>query len=240
MTQFAVVSEHKRKGLETSRSLESTYDFVAHFELNDSRRRIQRYIADRFKAVHDADIKHFLPILLSISRESETGAALGLQFGAESAMFLEQYLSNPIEQEIAALKEMPVARSSIVEVGNLVISHRPSGLLLFILMTGVLERLSCKWMVFTATRNVENMLKKLGYSPFYLADAPPEVLGDEAASWGQYYQNSPRVLTGSVDSACQEIGRSSFLKGLYRVCEPEIERLSGLISTSLGSSKGGR
>src|SRR3990167_5392368 len=95
-------------------------------------------------------------------------------------------------------------------------------------------------MVFTATETVQNMLRKLGYSPFYLADADPSVLGDQAAQWGRYYDNHPRVLTGSIDSALHEIQRSPFLSALYERSLPDIQTLSTRIAAALPLTKGDR
>jgi hypothetical protein len=74
-------------------------------------------------------------------------------------MFLEHYLASPVEQQIAALEKKPISRNQIAEIGNLVITHKPSGFILFLVLASVLDRAGFQWMTFTATPVVEKMLR---------------------------------------------------------------------------------
>jgi len=181
---------------------------------HSQRSATEAYIAKRFKAVHDARIDHFLPFFLTTSKHEKLTAAAGFSPGQCGGMFIEHYLEAPIEQLIARLEEQPVSRSQIVEIGNLVVTDRMSGLLLFVFLAQFLHLSGFKWMAFTATSSVEKMIQKLGYSPFYLADARADHLGDVAKNWGRYYGNNPRVMVGNLDQASAHITSVSGLNTL--------------------------
>ncbi len=194
----------------------------------------EAFIYQRFKSVHGAEVDHFLPVLLGCDEAGRPGAAVGICPGDRGTMFLEQYLEAPIEQLIARLQEQPVSRGSIVEIGNLVVTSRTAGLALMLTLTALLARHEFKWMVFTATNAVERMLNRLGYAPFYLADARIECLGDKAGQWGRYYKNRPRVLVGSIDHALEKIHSSPWLRQLFLAQQ---DRVATMQSRSLSLSE---
>jgi hypothetical protein len=126
---------------------------------SNKRAQVESYIAERFKDVHQANVDHFLPLLMSVVHQDDLGAAIGVKLGSQGPMFLEHYLASPVEQQIAALEKKPISRNQIAEIGNLVITHKPSGFILFLVLASVLDRAGFQWMTFTATPVVEKMLR---------------------------------------------------------------------------------
>lgn len=212
------------------RMLESINLVTPH---HPERSTTERYIADKFYEVHRAHIGHFLPLLILAQQSEKAAAAIGIQPGHLGPMFLEQYLSSPVEQQIAALEKQPVSREQIVEIGNLVVSHKPAGFMLFLIIASALSRAGYKWMTFTATPVVEKMINRLGYTPFYLAEAKADCLGEAASQWGQYYAKQPRVMVGNLEDARLHIQNCSVLSKLVKTFAEDIQQLVTDITRSL-------
>jgi len=200
---------------------------------HSERSTTEQYIARKFEDVHQAHIHHFLPYLIRVRHAGQPAAALGIQPGHHGEMFLEQYLSSPVEQQIAALEKQPVSREQIVEIGNLVVSHKPAGFMLFLIIASALSRAGFKWMTFTATPVVEKMIQRLGYSPFYLAEATAECLGEAAREWGQYYAKHPRVMVGNLDDAQAHIQSCPILGKLVSPFQKDIRQLAADITRAM-------
>lgn len=175
------------------------------FDLCDERHRCRRaletYIANEYEAAFGARITEFLPVLLTLSDSSGWKAAVGMRSAAYSDLFLEQYLPTPVEQAIANTAKLPVDRNSVVEIGNLVATGRGTSQLLFIVMAAALERAGYCWLVFTATPQVEKLVKRLQCEPLFLAAAQGECLGESQMQWGTYYGCKPKAMAGRLTQA---------------------------------------
>lgn len=198
--------------------------------LSSDRQSIEQFVFDKYFQSHQAEVSHFMPALLAIYRNSETdgksiSAAVGLQFGEQGPMYLEQYLARPVEQEIADYIKGPVLRSSLCEIGNLAISDRPSGLLLFLLMTCTLAELGTRWMCFTATPKVKKLIEGLGYSPVQVATAS-EINVNNDSKWGSYYQHSPYVMLVDIEQAMKKLDSNEFLSNLIK---PYMEQQAAVV-----------
>ena len=61
-----------------------------------------------------------------------------------------------------------------------------------------LVELDYQWVVFTATREVRNLLRRLSYPAHVLGPAACERLPDRGAAWGSYYAHDPSVMAGCL------------------------------------------
>jgi hypothetical protein len=157
------------------------------------------FIAARFQRAYGARVAHFSPHLFGIRDAlARWRAASGYTPADGRTLFLEQYLDAPIEVELARCRGRPVARESIVEVGNLAAVSPGSARALIPLLARHLHRLGYEWVVFTATRELRNTFARLGLSPLGLAAADPARLADGGANWGSYYANDPIVMAGKI------------------------------------------
>ena len=167
------------------------------------RREIEAFIHETFDRAYGADVRHYMPRLMSLRDESGTPlAALGFRFAASSRLFLEQYLDVPIESRLAAEVHTPLARTGIVEVGNLAVAHAGGARWLIAALTAYLAGGGYRWAVFTAVPGLVNAFRRLGIPLIALAAAdiarlPPE----ERASWGTYYDTAPTVMAASVEQS---------------------------------------
>ncbi len=175
--------------------------FDLHTPVSHRRARLEAYIADTYRSTYQARISQFYPLLLGMNITGETEAVVGLRPGFCRPMFLEHYLDLPIEQEIAALARCPVDRASLVEIGNLVSTRRGGSQLLFVVMAAALERAGYQWMVFTATPQVQKLVRRFNVELHDLANAEARQLGLQAEDWGSYYATRPKVMTCNIPKA---------------------------------------
>lgn len=169
----------------------------------DSTRRdaLEACVADTFARRYKARIEHFLPYLLSLNLSNQLGAVVGLRLAGETSLFLEQYLRRPVEQAVAGAYRTPVDRAQIIEVGNLASIVPGSAALLFGLLPIILHEAGIRWVVCTATPQVQSMLDRLDFPAKKICSADAEVLGDSKKDWGSYYDCLPDVIVGDVDQA---------------------------------------
>lgn len=177
-----------------------------HDPASADRPPVESFIKRIYADAYGARISAFLPLLLELRNDSGGRAVLGMRpAGGKPKLFLEQYLDRPVEQEIAARASCPVGRDSIVEIGNLAADQRGASQHLFVLLTAVLAAAHYRWMVFTATPQVEKLIQRLQYSPIALSQVDPARIGEQVSDWGRYYDTRPRVaccdLAGAMNVA---------------------------------------
>lgn len=204
--------------------------FTLHSARGPSRRGLEAYIAAHYRAIHQARINAFMPILLEMRTAGESGAALGMTPGRYRPLFLEQYLDLPVEQAVAVLARQPVDRYRIIEIGNLVVTRPGLGLPLFVVMAMSMVAAGYQWMVFTATRQVVKLIGRLGFAPQYVVDADPERLRNGAEQWGHYYANQPKVMAGDLREAVAVVNANPQLLEVAQRYQYEITRLAQSLS----------
>lgn len=166
--------------------------------LPSQRASIEAFIAERFRRVYGAQVSHFGTHLLGLRDEAGTWhAAAGYTPAAGGALFLEQYLDRPVEAVLSETVGEAIPRASIVEVGNL--AAVPPGFARSFLpeLGGHLRSCRYRWVVFTATREVRNLLRRLCFRSHALAPAAHARIAG-AASWGSYYAHAPQVMAGRI------------------------------------------
>jgi hypothetical protein len=141
-----------------------------------------------------------MPRLFSLrARDGSVIAAFGVREAAREALFLESYLDRPIECTLQQRVGMQVARSDIVEVGNLSGIHPGAVRWLIVTVTELLHREGFRWVSFTGTTKVRNGFRRLGLKPVELSAATLAHLPErERSAWGSYYAHAPAVMAGNV------------------------------------------
>jgi hypothetical protein len=177
-----------------------------HFEQVDAghpaRNEVEAFIAQVYRSRYGADLRSFLPHLLAFRDDAgELQAAVGLRYGAEGALFVEQYLDLPAEAAIGARLRLPVARRDLVEVGNFASRSPGDARTIVVRLADLLHGQGIRWVLFAATRQLRNALNKLHLNPQVLAPACPDRLHADAQQWGRYYDAQPDVLWGDIVAA---------------------------------------
>lgn len=159
---------------------------------------LKAFIASVFKKHYNANIEAFCDRLMGVRGEDgELVAAAGINLANEGPLFLEQYLTQPIEEIISAETGLTVFRHEIAEVGNLAALQAGGTRKLIVRLTNFLKEQGRPWVAFTATKSLINSFNKLGLAPVVIADANKNCVANPQA-WGSYYDHQPQVTFGNV------------------------------------------
>lgn len=159
---------------------------------------IKEFIVDTFALHYGAKVESFCSQLLDVRDYSgELVAAAGYTLAEDSELFLEQYLDQPLEDELENRLGFRPSRFDLVEVGNLAAKQPGSARLLIRLLTQHLHQLGRKYVVFTATSSLINSFSRLGLQPVKLARAQSDRV-KRPELWGSYYKQNPYVVFGDI------------------------------------------
>ncbi len=189
---------------------------------------VQDFISKRFNDAFGAEIQHFLPYFLASEMDGLIDSAIGFQPVQPQPLFLEQYLSHPIEHSLKA-HGIHISRSELVEIGNLAASFNSGSPLLFILLAAVLHQANYQWVVFTATRQVRHLIGKLQLSTISLGIADPQQLLDKSQEWGSYYQHQPIVLAGHLATAIAHLRQHQVIQSIFDIYQDFIDQTARMI-----------
>lgn len=98
---------------------------TAFCELHDpSRATLEGFIKTIFKRAYGAEIKQFMPRLMSLT-DQDCGllAVCGLRQANSGPLFLEHYMDQPVENLLSERTGLPIRREAIVEIGNLAVAE---------------------------------------------------------------------------------------------------------------------
>lgn len=190
---------------------------------------LEAFIHSRYASIYNADIRHFLPLLLATWQGPQLQGALGLRPGASGAFFVENYLDSKIEDIVAQQQGEFVPREQIIETGNLA-GSRGSSQLLFVVLTEVLYQAGFRWITFTATPMVINLLHRLGFAPQVVCEADVSRLGEQAKDWGTYYNNKPSVVIGNIEQAYKTLQSNELALKLLQDYRGQIDAIVSALS----------
>ena len=174
-----------------------------------NRNKVESFIHRQFKLKHEAEIRHYMPYLLSLEDSSQTVlSAAGFRPACSEKLFLEKYLDEPVERLLSNRLGNNIDRFQIIEVGNLASDCPGSSRLMIMAMTCLFDQHGFEWVVMTGTNELANIFRNLELAPIMLARAEASRLDDEQYDWGKYYAHDPQVMTGNIKSAHQELSRS--------------------------------
>lgn len=162
------------------------------------RAALKAFIAGVFKKHYNANIEAFCDRLVGVRDDAgELVAAAGINLADEGPLFLEQYLSAPIEQVISLHTGLTVGRHEIAEVGNLAALQAGGTRKLIVRLTNLLKEQGRPWVAFTATKSLINSFNKLGLAPVVITEADKNCVANPQV-WGSYYDHQPQVTFGNV------------------------------------------
>ncbi len=162
------------------------------------RKTIEAFIKNVFESNYQAHIAYFYPNLLgAFTPSGQPYAAAGFQYAKDRPLFLEQYLSKPIESILPEIHSQSLERHHIVEIGNLASGKAGACVRLFQLLSLYFHNSDVRWVVFTGTRTVRAVLKRLRLEAIVLNPADVDQISDPKA-WGSYYDQKPMVMAMPV------------------------------------------
>lgn len=159
------------------------------------------FIRDAYERHFGAQLASLMPELCAlVDLDGVPRAVAGFRPASSGPLFLEQYLGGPVEDAIARAAGEPVERRQVWEVGNLA-TRCPGAARDFVgRAAAALADRGASWAVFTGTRRVVAVFRRIGVPLVTLADADPARLTDRDTDWGSYYDHAPRVVAGRVSS----------------------------------------
>jgi hypothetical protein len=166
-------------------------------EGDHGRPELEAFVRAAFARSHAAEIRTFMPSLLGFrDGEQRLRGVTGLRPAASGSLYLEQYLDVPVEVAIARATGRHLQRADIVEVGNLAAGNCRSAVRMVAQLPAFLLARDFKWIVFTATRTVRQILLGFGAPLVELAQASGARVAGGLDAWGGYYDHDPRVFAG--------------------------------------------
>lgn len=160
---------------------------------------LERFVQDAFVARHGAHVCSFMPTLLAMHGNRGVCGVAGFRRAADEPLFLERYLDRPIEAAIEAATKRGVPRSQIVEVGNLAGLSCRAAVRLVLELPQLLLAQGHRWIVFTATEQVRQLLGAFRAPLIELAPARATCVAGLGDDWGRYYETDPRVMVGYLE-----------------------------------------
>ena len=197
-----------------------------HSTHSPQRKLLEEYIQKKFSCAYNANITEFMPQFLSLDYHNRVSATAGIRRATEETLMVEHYMEKSVEQTLSCLIQKPVARESIIEIGNLVATHRGASQLLFVLLLAILHKANYRWVVFTATQQVGQLLNKLHFDPFRVCTADSTMLEDSSNHWGSYYETNPSVLAGDLQPAIEYARTNSIMNGIINDYKNVIDELA--------------
>lgn len=160
---------------------------------------VETLIEDAFARSYGSSIASHYPNLMSVhDAHGNVLAAVGFRLAAEETLFLEQYLSQPVELVLKQATALSIPRHELVEIGSLASSGKGASLFLFVALAAYLRQRGFTYAVATATDSMKRAFEFFGFAPIELASADRNVLADRGASWGSYYEKHPKVVAGAI------------------------------------------
>ncbi|CAA0117942.1 MULTISPECIES: thermostable hemolysin [Zhongshania] len=211
---------------QTGEALEATPQLNIIGRDAPERAEIEAYIANKFSAAYGAKLREFLPVFLLMRSRSGIAGVLGMRRGIHGhALFVEQYMDQPAEVLLANLLGNEVQRTSLVEIGNLVSTWRGSSQMLFIALASLICRSGAEWAVFTATPEVQKLLRRLRVEQYTLCEADGRRLGVQLADWGTYYDTKPTVIAVNARSAIDIFAKQPMTAMLLGGCDAQLSNV---------------
>ena len=177
--------------------------FGRHLHLRDAthgdpqRAELEAFVRSAFARKHAADVQSFMPSLVSFRDAQDVlCGVVGLRPAAANALYLERYLDTSIERALTAAAGGHVHRDQIVEVGNLAGRNCRAAMRMVAQLPAYLLGQDFRWIVFTATSTVREILLGFGAPLIELAHAEQARVAGGIDDWGTYYETDPRVFAG--------------------------------------------
>jgi len=160
---------------------------------------VRAFVANRFSEEHGArPCMDYGEWHVVSSAADQPMAALAVRCAADEPLFLEAYLSSPIEMIVSAAFDRGIARNAIVEIGCLAAVPTPA---IVKLWSDAASTLAGRHEVAVATLTLplRKMFARIGLPFVELAQADPSRLQGRAhENWGRYYDAHPVVCAGDI------------------------------------------
>lgn len=192
------------------------------------------FIRRRFRLAYGDEPTLRIPALLTLTTaQGSLLAAVGVRNAGCERLFLEDYLSAPVED---VMPEPETDRYRIAEIAHLAGVEAGVSRYLFAALSVWLASARYQWVVCTGTDQLRNSFHRLGIATRVLGTADPARLPDGGAGWGRYYDHQPVVMAISVADGIASLRDTGLLK-LVQPAAP-VTAVAGVDRPDLGGVYG--
>ena len=178
---------------------------------------VAAFVRRRFRQAYGANPVLRVPVWLTLTTaQGSLLAAVGIRNAGRERLFLEDYLSAPVEQWLPG----PPERGQVVEIAHLAGVEAGVSRYLFAALAVWLDAEGYRWVVCTGTGQLRNGFDRLGIGTRGLAPADPARLPDGGRGWGRYYEHRPVVMAMSVPEGLAALARTGLLQRVRPVAGP--------------------
>ena len=193
------------------------------------RESLEQYISSIFSAAYDAKILEYMPLLFCLKQDETFTAALGLRSAAKGKLFCENYLDSSAQEQVLSHYGMPIQRSAIMELGNLVASAPGQSSLLYLLIAAAIHEADVKYLLFAANKTVRASIKRSGFTPKSIQVAEKERLGLVGEYWGSYYEGEPLVMLADIALTIEQANAQPLMRQVLKVYAQTIHTMAQTI-----------
>lgn len=174
----------------------------------EDRAELEQFIYISFKRAYGADVKHFMPLLMSLrNAKGDLLAVCGMRSAAAGEkLFLETYLDEPIDIALSKKVGVKVKMEDIVEIGNMAACRPGMARQLIAELTVHLNNIGVGWVIFTANPRLRNTFTRLGIClvPIQYADKS-RLDSHTQVRAGTYFGTKPYVMAGNVQEGYPQL-----------------------------------
>lgn len=168
------------------------------------RKEVEAYVYLRYRKAFDANLQTFMPVFLTLFEEGQIISVCGIRNAAHGPLFLEQYLDLPVDALITQRLGVSVARSQIIEFGQLASFSVGYSRRHFGLMAQQLVERGYIYCIFTATDPLTALMRRMGL-PLEQVQAVDANRIPNADNWGDYYHHEPHIHIGRLDDGVRRL-----------------------------------
>lgn len=167
-----------------------------------------QYIRRQYLLSHNAHVRNLInQRFCTVDPQRQPNAVVGIRGFNQEPTLIERYLDAPIEQVVSQHRNVGVARTELVEVGNLAAASLIHSGRLIVFLLHLLGSNKLPYAVCTGTTAVRLALKRTGVPFDYIGDADPARLGVERLDWGSYYDKAPQILLIDIEQGLAAIAK---------------------------------
>lgn len=180
---------------------------------------VTSFIQRRFLQAYGAEPKLRIPSLLALTTaQGSLIAATGVRNASRERLFLEDYLSAPVEN---LLPVSGVGRNGIAEIAHMAGVEAGVSRYLFTCLSVWLSAEGYEWVVCTSTVQLSNGFHRLGIPTHVIDRADPARLPDGGNDWGRYYEQRPMVIAIRIQDAIDALRKKGILNLVQTVSMAE-------------------
>ncbi|MEN9864412.1 MAG: hypothetical protein RL748_2 [Pseudomonadota bacterium] len=187
-------------------------------------------VKEKFKKTFEAEVMPNPDYFVTCMIPSPAGDGImqvascaSLSYASDHKMFAEQYLDEPIEDIIGDREGRLVQRDEILEIGSIVSLIPKTGLALVKAFPMVVLCLGKRYVLSTATKQLQAVFGMAGLKFEILTIADPNRLETDPAKWGSYYEHTPETGYFSLEACLPALGHSI---GCYRMADIDMQFLA--------------